>query len=263
MNLKTSFRTLLGIMMTLPLVGLAVAQDTATQEKVDYKKVIADYIEATGGEAAHKKIKSISAKGTISIPSAGLEGEVQMSQIADKARMEMEIAGIGKQQVGYDGDTVWQVSQMTGSEILEGERRKQVIRDMALSPMLEIEKLYDSIECTGVEKFNDKDCYVLVMKSGDDEPVYNYFAVDSKLLAGTKTTVSDPNIGKMEVVTKVSDYADFDGVKMSKVSTVELPQGMQMVTKMDEIKVNGDIDNKLFDLPAEIEELKEESSSDK
>ena len=83
------------------------------------------------------------------------------------------------------------------------------------------------------------------------------------MLAGTKTTVSDPNIGKMEVVTKVSDYADFDGVKMSKVSTVELPQGMQMVTKMDEIKVNGDIDNKLFDLPAEIEELKEESSSDK
>ena len=55
MNLQTSFRTLLGIMMTLPLVGLAVAQDTATQEKVDYKKVIADYIEATGGEEAHKK----------------------------------------------------------------------------------------------------------------------------------------------------------------------------------------------------------------
>ncbi len=263
MNLQTSFRTLLGIMMTLPLVGLAVAQDTATQEKVDYKKVIADYIEATGGEEAHKKIKTVSAKGKISIPSAGLEGKVQMSQIANKARMEMEIAGIGRQEVGYDGETVWQMSQMTGSEILEGDRRKQVIRDMALSPMLEIEKLYDSIECTGIEKFAGEDCYVLVMKSGDDEPVYNYFSVDSKLMAGTKTTVSDPNVGKMEVVTKVSEYADFDGVKMSQVSTVELPQGMQMVTKMDEIKINSDIDSKLFDLPASIEELKKDESSDK
>ena len=69
-------------------------------------------------------------------------------------------------------------------------------------------------------------------------------------------TTADPTIGKMEIITKASDYKDVDGVKMSHVSTVELPQGMQMITKIGSYKVNGDVKKELFDLPEEIKALK-------
>ena len=259
MILRKGFSTTLFTLLTLAIAVPAVAQETETKDKVDYKKVIADFIEATGGEAAHKNIKSISATGKISIPSVGLEGDFQMSQLPDKAYTKMAIPGIGDQIVGYDGETAWQVSQMTGPEILEGDRRNQLVRQMSLSPMLEVEDIYDSVECTGIEEFAGEDCYVLVMKAEDSEPVYNYFSVDSKLLMGNKMTTDDPTVGKMVIVTKASDYKDVDGVKMSHVSTVELPQGMQMITKINAYDVNGDVKKDLFDLPEEIQALKEKN----
>lgn len=254
-GLSTTLFTLLAVVIVAP----TFAQETATKEKVDYKKVIADYIKATGGEAAHKNIKSISGKGKISIPAAGLEGDFEMSQLPDKAYTKMAIPGIGDTLVGYDGETAWQINQMTGPEILEGDRRNQLVRQMSLSPMLEVDDIYDSVECTGVEEFAGEDCYVLVMKAEDSEPVYNYFSVDSKLLMGNKMTTADPTMGKMVVITKAGDYKDVDGVKMSHLSTVELPQGMQMITKIDNYKINGDVKKDLFDLPEDIKALKDKS----
>jgi hypothetical protein len=249
--------TLAGVMIAMLAVPAVLkAQDTAVQEKVDYKKVVADYIEATGGETAHRAIKSITAKGTISIPAAGLEGQVEMAQTAERAWMKMTVAGIGEQRVGHDGETVWQISQMTGPEIVEGARRDQILRQMALSPLLEIEEKYDTIECTGVEQFAGEDCYVVKMQEGDSDPVFNYFSVKSKLLLGNKMTAADPMVGKMEIVSKQSDYQDVSGVLMSHATTVELPQGMQMITKIDSFETNGEIDEKLFELPEEIKELK-------
>ena len=245
-------------LFVVPFASL-FAQESAVQENIDYKPIIADYFKVTGGEEAHKNLKSITAKGTLSIPAAGIEGDVFLAQSGVKAYMKMDMAGIGQQLVGHDGETVWQISEMTGPEIIEGERRDQIIRQMAISPLLDVEKKYDSIECTGTEKFAGEDCYVVVMKHGDQEPVYNYFSVESKLLLGSKMTQSDPMMGKMEIISKQTDYKEVAGVKMSHATTVELPQGMQMITEIETFEANGKIDEKLFELPEEIKELKEDN----
>ena len=54
----------------MAMFGLTVATCIA-QDAPDYKKVIADYIEATGGEMAHKGIESIVAKLTFPWTSSG------------------------------------------------------------------------------------------------------------------------------------------------------------------------------------------------
>ncbi len=261
MKFRNYLTSLVVACLAMPLIQ-AGAQDTAVQEKVDYKTVVSDYIKATGGEAAHRNIKSISAKGTIAIPAAGLEGDVEMSQTEKKSYMKVTMAAIGEQLVGHDGETVWQLSQMTGPEILEGERREQILLQMALSPMMDIEKRYDTIECTGEEEFAGEPCYVVKMQKGDSEPLYNYFSVESKFLVGNKMTTSDPMMGKMEIVSKQSDYKEVAGVLMSHSTTVELPTGVQMITELTDIDINGKVDEKLFELPEDIQKLKKESAGD-
>ena len=102
-------------------VSLLHGQETAVQEKIDYKTVIANYLEATGGVDAHKGLTSVTSKGSMSIPNAGMEGKIESAQTADKALIKITLAGMGEQIVGRNGDTVWQISQMTGPEILEGD----------------------------------------------------------------------------------------------------------------------------------------------
>ena len=49
---------------------------------------------------------------------------------------------------------------------------------------------------------------------------------------------------------------------MSHTSTVEMSNGMQMITEIEEFTVNSDVKDSLFDLPDEIKELKEDAKSD-
>ena len=250
--------------MLFGLIGLlqittVQAQETAVADKQtdapDYKVVIGDFLEATGGEMAHGEIKAMVTKGTISLPEAGIEGEMTITQMDNKGLMVMSMAGIGEQRTGFDGETAWQISEMTGPEILEGEQRDQMVSQMNVSPFLNIDEIYENVECTGMEDFNGEDCYVVKVSNDDQEPIYHYFSVESKLHTGTKM-VAVSQMGSFEIVTRLSDYREVGGVKMPFLTTAELPQGMTMETKMETMEVNPDLDDSVFALPDEIEEIK-------
>ena len=85
-----------------------------------------------------------------------------------------------------------------------------------------------------------------------------YFSVESKLIVGTKMTqVSD--FGEMEIVSKIGDYKDVNGIKFAHSTIVELPQGLgQMISEMEEIKINEKVDTSVFELPDEIKDLIDE-----
>ena len=243
--------------LSLLLIGCLSASPGIAQDVPDAKTVIADYIEATGGKMAHQGIESLIAKGSISIAEAGIEGEMSITQTDGKGLMTMSMAGIGEQRMGFDGETAWTISEMTGPEIIEGEQRDQMIMQMNMSPMLNIEKMFDKVECTGVEEFNGEDCYVIEANKEGQETVYHYFSVESKLHTGTLMTAVS-QMGKMEIVSKLSDYRDVGGVKMPHKTAAELPQGMTLETNIESMEANSEIDDAIFELPEEIKELKDE-----
>ena len=237
---------------------MAYAQDTAVQEPasaVDYQTIIKQYFEATGGEMAHKNIESMQSTGTISIPEAGIEGTMETTQTGDKAHMKMEMAGVGSEMTGYDGETAWRISEMTGPEIIEGDQKTQMVKQLDLNPFMNLEEKYDSIEVEGPEEFNGEDCHVLVLKSEGAEPIYHYFSTTSHLHVGTRMT-QITQMGPMEMVSKLSDYREVSGVQMAHSTTVELPNGMSLVTEVESMEANGEIDSSKFDLPEEIKALK-------
>ncbi len=243
-----------------PAVSLArqvTAEEKKTQDDLpEASKVIDDYLEATGGETAHQKIDSIVAKGTIGIPEAGIEGEVVMTQTDEKGLMVINLAGIGENRVGYDGETAWQIAEMTGPEIIEGEQKDQMIAQMKISPFMVMDQLYDTVKTTGKEEFNGEQCYVVEASKAGQNPVLQYFSVESRLLTGMRLTAIN-QMGEMEIVSKISDYRDVSGVKMPFETIAELPQGMTMKTSLKSIEANTDIDDSVFDLPEEIKKLRE------
>jgi hypothetical protein len=243
--------------LLLPTSGL-FAQATAVQEDIDYKTVIADFLEATGGEEAHKAIESVTIKGTMSIPNMGMEGKMLTVQDAKHSFTKIEMPGIGTELDGHNSETVWKVSEMNGPEVIDDERKPMLLRLSKLNGMLSLEDDYESIECTGTEEFNGEECYVLVMKNEGEDPIYSYFSVGSKLQVGSKMTIVDPAQGKMEIVSKISDYKEVGGVKVAHTTTADLPIGISLVTEIESYEMNGEIDKSLFELPEEIQELLKE-----
>ncbi len=238
--------------------AMVCAQDTAVQEPatdIDYKTVLQQYHEATGGVMAHKGLESVQATGTISIPEAGIEGTMSTSQTKDKVLLKMEMAGIGSQTAGYDGETAWQNSEMTGPQLIEGDQKTQLVRQYDLTPFIDVEEKYDSIEVEGKEEFNGEECYVLVFNNEGSDPVYQYFSVESSLHVGTRMT-QITEMGPMEIVSKMGDYKEVAGVQMPHSTTLELPNGMSMVTNLEEVKGNIEIADSEFALPDDIKALK-------
>ncbi len=257
------FLTVSGALLFSPLmVCSSWGQETAVQEPpvaqeeaIDFKTVIADFIEVTGGEVAHKAIKSVQAKGKMSMPAFGLEGDTNMTQKEGKGLMVMNLAGVGEIRMGFDGETAWQITEMTGPEIMDGEQKAQFVMQMDASPMLNLEKSFDKVTCTGVEDFNGDSCHVIVCEKEGNYPVTHYFSVKSKLHVGTTMTAVSPQ-GEFESTSRISDYRDVNGVKMPFKTEADLPNSMVMLNELESIESNADIADSLFDLPEEIKALK-------
>jgi hypothetical protein len=245
-------------LFSAPLPG----QDTAVQEKPaaqqdvpDFSKVIDDYIEATGGEKAYREIESIRVRARMSMPAFGLEGETELIQKGGKGIMKMNLTGIGEIKMGFDGETAWQTSEMTGPEIMEGEQRDQLVMQMDLAPMLNLAKKFDTVKCTGVEEFNGEPCHVVVCEKEGNYPVTHYFSVKSKLQMGTRLTAVS-NQGEFESVSRLSDYRDVNGVKMPFKTEADLPNSMVMVTELQSVEANSDVGDDAFELPDDVKALK-------
>ncbi len=247
-------------LMLLPLATVhgqaATEQAPATQTDLpSVDQVLAKYFDAIGGKDKYAGVKSLTAKGTMSIPEQGVTGNFTIQQTApDRMRMQMTIEGIGEQFFGYDGETAWQNSALTGPEILEGEQAEQFAMQADVAPFIDLDEKFDSVEVTGKKDFQGHSAYSLVAKREGREPITHYFAVDSGLHIGTEMTQVS-QMGKMEVMVMVEDYRDVNGLKISHKSTVELPVGMSIVTQVESID-NSELPESTFELPDEIKELK-------
>src|SRR6476620_7111392 len=120
---------------------MAAAQAVSAQQLPAASSIIAKYVAATGGAAA-MKAKSIVTKGGMSMPSAGINGSVEMTQVGvNQMQMVTNIPGMGEVQAGYDGNIAWAADPMQGALLLTGKEldqvrdesdRRAMVRDAAL-----------------------------------------------------------------------------------------------------------------------------------
>ncbi|PRZ24969.1 M16 family metallopeptidase [Flavobacterium granuli] len=196
---------------------------------VTFKSVLDKYIVAIGGEKAVKAVKTISMKGSTTIPQA--PSPLSFTSKADsKGKLNVELAmgtmSLMKQVVNETGAYVLQQGQrknFEGSELAEMKSSAVLFEELNLSKK-------EGISLDGIENFNGKEAYAI--KNGKNTL---YYDVASGLkLAEAKTMEQG---GKS--ITQTTNFGDYREVKGVKVPfNIIQNVGFELDIKMSEVTIN-------------------------
>lgn len=196
---------------------------------VTFKSVLDKYIVAIGGEKAVKAVKTISMKGSTTIPQA--PSPLSFTSKADsKGKLNVELAmgtmSLMKQVVNETGAYVLQQGQrknFEGSELAEMKSSAVLFEELNLSKK-------EGISLDGIENFNGKEAYAI--KNGKTTL---YYDVASGLkLAEAKTMEQG---GKS--ITQTTNFGDYREVKGVKVPfNIIQNVGFELDIKMSEVTIN-------------------------
>ncbi|HZP33702.1 MAG TPA: c-type cytochrome [Candidatus Acidoferrales bacterium] len=182
-------------------------------------QILANYVQALGGEQAIRRVTSRVITATRDIPT-GPGGTVpmpaQMEQYLKAPNLTMTVnrAANFSTAEGFDGTIAWVQNAMgmvTDSPALD------LIRDTrngGLYEAVSLKREYSQMNVAGVEKVNGRDAYLVVGYPENDSPEQLYFDVTTGLLLRKTTTLSTP-FGSSPYEVDYDDYRDTgSGVKI-------------------------------------------------
>lgn len=220
------------------------------------KDLIERSIEATGGRAAFEAKTNRRVKGTISIPVQGLSGTLTVIQAAPaSSMMQMELPGLGKQVNGSDGVNAWQVSDMTGPQVATGDELKMSLRNGTFNAELQWDKLYTSATTAAVEMVDGKPAYRVDLMTPEGTPLKQYFDKESGLLVQS-SMIAKTQMGDLEVVSKMEDYREVDGLKLP-FKTTQNMMGVQIITAFESVEHNVELAPDTFAMPETVKKVLE------
>jgi len=217
-------------------------------------RVLERYAEAIGGRAAVEKLTSRIMKA--SLEGLGMPAAVNWTLYAktpNKQVSEMEIAGMGTIQEGFDGQVAWSKNPFAGLRIKEGEELAKQKRDADFHRELHLTTTYTNLTAKGTEKVNGADAFVLEAKPTANALERWYFDAASGLLVRQDSEFSAAD-GRMKLRVLFSDYRPVDGVKyphlMRFSAAAEGQPGAEFSITVKEVKHNQTIDDSKFAKPA-------------
>ncbi len=209
-------------------------------------------IAAIGGEAAIRKHTSMVTKGTLSMTAAGMSGKLEIISLApNKILSIMEFPGVGKITQGFDGTVGWSMNPMQGPSLIEGPMLEELKKSSDMYKDLDPSKIWDKAETKGAVNFGGVPCFEIIVSGGPGDGAL-YYEIQTGLTRGMVLTVESP-MGKMPSTTIMSDYKEFDGVKIATRTDVEA-MTMKQVLVVDSVDYKL-VDPSIFNLPPEIKAL--------
>ena len=217
------------------------------------RQIIDRYIAAIGGRAAMQGQSSSHATGTISLPSAGMTGTVDVfAAKPNKSLVKMTLGGLGDVQEGFDGTVGWSMSAMTGPTVLQGKELEQKRFDADFFAELHSDDRYESLTTVEKASFEGRPCYKvrLVRKGGGED--FEFYDVETGLKAGSIAT-RDTAMGTFTGTTVETDYKRF-GKLMQATTIKQTVMGLQQVITITSVEYDN-VDPSVFEPPAAIKAI--------
>lgn len=168
----------------------------------------------------------------------------------NKFRVEMEMQG-QKMIQAYDGEKGWMIAPWISPDpqVLEGDQLKQLMEQADFEGELynykqkgNIVDYVGKVNADGVEAYKIK----LTAKDGS---VKNYFIdAGTNYIVKVKATISAGG-KEVNVTQKLSEYKDFNGIKMATKMISATPMGDVGII-VEEFEINKNFDNSIFVQPA-------------
>ena len=218
--------------------------------------VLAKYVVALGGEAATRKVLSLSEKGTVDMlipnppgvpgpPSPGQPAAEVYRKAPDKAVTIIHMP-MGVSQQGFDGAVGWhQYPAYEGEDT--GGSLAVLKRSSELFPGLHAKADYTDLVVDAIEKIGDHDTYRVIGQrpNGLDRL---YFDSQTGLLVRLWTTMDTP-LGSLPEEFNFEDYRDVSGVKIPFTVRVASLEG-DRAYKWSQVVLNAPVEDSVFAQPA-------------
>ncbi len=234
-------------------LALALPLTAAAQQLPPARQVIDRYVEAVGGREAIARHRFRSMETEMSMPAMGMTMPMKMVMAApNRIVTTAEMPGAGTLRSGYDGSVGWQVNPMTGPSILSGVELEQIVQTADFFGLLNYDKLYRSMETTERTEMNGRPCYRVKLTTATGRESWQCFDTETGLMVAMGGK-QESQMGSMEMTSLLSDYREFDGIRMATRSTSKM-MGQDMTMTVKSVS-HAPVDASAFALPAEIQAL--------
>ena len=212
------------------------------------------HVRAIGGRDAVLSHSSSHATGTLSVPSAGITGTLEVFAAAKPNRMLVKIAlgGVGEVTEGFDGVTAWSMSPMTGAMVLQGRQLEDKKFDSEYYAELHDPSRFESLKTVEVTTFDGRPCYKvsLVRRGGGED--FEFYDLATGLKAGSINT-RETQMGSITTTSIESDYRKFGNV-LQATSLRQSAMGIQQVFTLSIVEYDK-VDASVFEPPTQIKAL--------
>jgi len=216
--------------------------------------ILDKYVEATGGKAAYQKHHNEVSKGSLSIASVGLKGDLTSYRAEpDKSLTEIDLGGMGKSTEGSDGKIFWSKSSMMGPHVKEGAEKTQAELSSKFNAELNWRDLFKDVKTVGTDTVEGKDCYKVQLTPADGGPITQCYDKESGLMVKMTMTAQTP-MGEQTVDSFATDYRK-EGEILMPHKIKQVLAGQEILITIDSVTFNADIPADKFELPDEIKAL--------
>ena len=213
-------------------------------------EIFSKYAAAVGGQTTIDKLKSRTAKGTIT-QANGNSFQFELSQAGPDKFYLLVTTPQGAVERGFNGQVGWEktargVREITGTELINFKATN------SLFSLLKLKEQYSSSRAPRVrkDKLGDRDVYIVDGTTTDNRRMRLYFDATSGLLLRRTTTMSTM-VGIIPDQVDLEDYREMDGLKFpftARAATLEVGNPTSTRT-FTELKLNVPVDESKFNMP--------------
>lgn len=216
--------------------------------KIDSKALsIIKKMEETAGADKIKTVKNMTTKMKMEASSQNISGETETIVTKNKFYSKTTMMGHASEQ-GYNGTVAWSKDMMQGVRELSGQEKEACLR-ATLNFMENFKTYFTEISLSSDEKFLDKDCYVLICKKQGLPDIKMFVNKEDFSMAGMQFEIDTPQ-GNMTVKSIFESYKRLaQGFSIPEKMVMDAGMMKFTVTLID-VKVDSNIDEKIFDKPA-------------
>ncbi len=237
------------VILLFSFVLVGISEEKGTQAKMDDKAkgILEAFLKATKMDKL-KDIKSLEQKATINILKMNMTGNIETKLKGEKIYLFATIANT-EEVTAFDGKVAWNENLSTGLRVVEGAEKLNLI-STTLPYMFNPEKFYDEIVFEKEVQFAGKMCSQIKFTKKGMDPILNYYDTKTFLQVGESRVMPTP-MGKIPVETIYSEYVEHEKGFLYPKSLLQKLMGMEMKAVMTEFKLNTEIDDKIFEKPAQ------------
>lgn len=209
--------------------------------------IIADAVQATGGDAPWKSHRSMETTTIIEYAKMGITGtRIQTITSRNKSLATTNIPNVGEVREGTNGRVIWSEDPVNGLRLLSGAEAAQFKLESTWNLERNIKKLFGNIAVKAdTEGGRALECLELTPSIG--QPLTTCYDAENHLQVSQKGIAATPQ-GDVPFTSRIKSWKEFGGIKLPEL--VEMTTGpIEFAARLTNVAFDKPVDDKRFEVP--------------